>query len=321
MTVKLVSALRTLAFTFFCLLTQANASAEPLTELRIDWATYNPLSLIVKNGQYLEKEFAADGITVRWVQSTGSNKTLEYMNAGSVDIGSVAGSAALIARANGNPVKLVYVYSRPEWTALVVPAGSPAKGPADLKGKRIAAARGTDAYVFMLRALQSSGLSEKDVSIVLLQHADGKSALLRGDVDAWAGLDPMMAAAELESGARLIYRDAAANTWGLLAVREEFLTSHLQIAKRVVAAYERAREAARNDPSLVLKALVSATKLPENVIARQIERTDLGPYAIGDVQRDAILKAGQALQAAGHIDPNADLNSLASELIDQRLQH
>ena len=57
---------------------------------------------------------------------------------------------------------------------------------------------------------------------MLLQHPDGRTALERGDVDAWAGLDPMMAAAEIESGARLFYRKPAANTWGVLNVREEF---------------------------------------------------------------------------------------------------
>jgi len=52
----------------------------------------------------------------------------------------------------------------------------------------------------------------------LLQHADGKTALIRGDVDAWAGLDPMMAQAEIEDGARLSTATRA-NTWGILNVR------------------------------------------------------------------------------------------------------
>ena len=61
----------------------------------------------------LEKEFAKDGIRIVWVQSAGSNKALEFLNAGSIDFGSTAGSAALVARINGNPIKSIYVYSRP----------------------------------------------------------------------------------------------------------------------------------------------------------------------------------------------------------------
>ena len=101
------------------LLPGAAFAADPLKEIRIDWATYNPVSMVLKQKGLLEKEFAKDGISVVWVQSAGSNKALEFLNAGSIDFGSTAGSAALVAKINGNPIKSIYVYSQPEWTALV----------------------------------------------------------------------------------------------------------------------------------------------------------------------------------------------------------
>src|SRR5438034_1341875 len=189
----------------------ARAADKP-SEIRIDWATYNPVSMVLKDKGLLEKEFAKDGIGIRWVQTLGSNKALEFLNAGSIDFGSSAGSAALVAKINGNPIKSIYVYSRPEWTALVTRKDTTISKIADLKGKRVAVTRGTDPHIFLVRALQSAKLTEKDVKLVLLQHPDGRTALERGDVDAWAGLDPMMAAAEIESGAMLFYRNAAANT-------------------------------------------------------------------------------------------------------------
>ena len=60
-------------------------------------------------------------------------------------------------------------------------------GVADLKGKRVAVTRGTDPEIFLIRALAGVGLTERDVKIVLLQHADGRLPLTRGDVDAWPG--------------------------------------------------------------------------------------------------------------------------------------
>ena len=187
-------------------------AAEP-SEIRIDWATYNPVSIVLKEQGLLEQEFAKDKIGVRWVQSLGSNKALEFLNAGSIDFGSTAGAAALIGRINDNPIRSIYVYSRPEWTALVTMKDNPIQAVADLKGQRIAVTRGTDPHIFLVRALATAVLGEHDVKLVLLQHPDGRTALERGDVAAWAGLDPMMAAAEVESGARLFYRNAAANTW------------------------------------------------------------------------------------------------------------
>ena len=199
----------------------ANA-ADALKEIHIDWATYNPVSMILKQKGLLEKEFAKDGIGIVWVQSAGSNKALEFLNAGSIDFGSTAGSAALVAKINGNPIKSIYVYSRPEWTALVTSKDSGIANVADLKGKRVAVTRGTDPHIFLVRALLGAGLSEKDITPVLLQHADGKTALIRGDVDAWAGLDPMMAQAEIEDGAKLFFRKPDANTWAFSMCASSF---------------------------------------------------------------------------------------------------
>src|SRR3954454_9744501 len=71
--------------------------------INIDWATYNPVSMVLKDKGLLEKEFAKDGIGIRWVQTLGSNKALEFLNAGSIDFGSSAGSAALVSKINSNP--------------------------------------------------------------------------------------------------------------------------------------------------------------------------------------------------------------------------
>src|SRR5262249_1542869 len=120
--------------------------AADVKEIRIDWATYNPVSLVLKEKGLLEKEFAKDGISIRWVQTLGSNKALEFLNAGSIDFGSTAGAAALVAKINGNPIKSIYVYSRPEWTALVTRKDNISKI-ADLKGKRVAVTRGTDPHI------------------------------------------------------------------------------------------------------------------------------------------------------------------------------
>jgi sulfonate transport system substrate-binding protein len=84
-------------------------AAEQVKELRVDWATYNPVSMLLKDKGWFEKEFAKDGISIRWVQTLGSNKALEFLNANSIDFGSTAGAAALVGRINGNPIKSIYV--------------------------------------------------------------------------------------------------------------------------------------------------------------------------------------------------------------------
>jgi sulfonate transport system substrate-binding protein len=190
---------------------------------------------------------------------------------------------------------------------------------ADLKGKRVAVTRGTDPHIFLVRALQKAGLTEKDIQPVLLQHPDGKTALIRGDVDAWAGLDPMMAQAEVEDGARLFYRNADANTYGILNVREDFSAQHPDLVKRVLAVYETARQYALAHPDEVKKSFIAVTKLPDAVVDKQLnERTDLSNSKIQAAQRESILAAGLALQGAGVIPSDVDVKKTLDQLIDDR---
>jgi sulfonate transport system substrate-binding protein len=275
--------------------------------------------MVLKQKGLLENEFAKDGIGVRWVQSLGSNKALEFLNAGSIDFGSTAGSAALLGRINGNPIKSIYVFSRPEWTALVTRKDTPIEKIADLKGKRVAVTRGTDPHIFLVRALLSVGMTEQDISEVLLQHPDGKTALIRGDVDAWAGLDPMMAAAQVEDGARLFYRNKEANTYGILNSSEDFLGKYPDLTKRVLSVYEQARKYCLANYDDEKAAFIAVTKLPEAVVDIQLkERTDLTFSRIGPQQRDTILQAGIALQKAGVIAANVDVKKSLDDLVDDR---
>src|SRR2546428_766094 len=84
------------------------AAADNPKEIYVDWATYNPVSMLLKDKGFIEKEFAKDGIKVVWVQTNSSSNALQFLNAGSINFGSTAGSAALVAKINGNPIKLFY---------------------------------------------------------------------------------------------------------------------------------------------------------------------------------------------------------------------
>jgi sulfonate transport system substrate-binding protein len=295
-------------------------AADKPKEIVLDWATYNPVSLLLKDKGFLEKEFAKDGIGIRWVQTVSSSNALQFLNADSINFGSTAGSAALIAKINGNPIKSVYVYSRPEWTALVIGKDSKITKVADLKGKKVAMVRGTDPHIFLVRALLDAGMTDKDITPVLVQqHADGGTALLRGDVDAWAGLDPMMAQHEIKDGAKLFYRKPEANTWGILNVREEFAKDHPDIVKRVILAYEEARKYSLANYDELKKIFIAATKLDGAVVDKQLkERTELTHNKVGPAQRESILEAGLALQKAGVIQANVDVKKAVDDLIDDR---
>lgn len=295
---------------------QASQTAAHPGTIRLDYAYYNPVSLVLKEKGWLEDDLKKDQINVEWVLSQGSNKALEFLNSRSIDFGSTAGAAALIGKANGNPIKSIYVYSQPEWTALVTRKDSPIQTVTDLKGRKVAATRGTDPYIFLLRTLDKFGLSEKDIELIQLQHADGRAALEKGDVDAWAGLDPQMAKTEVERGSRLFFREPNFNSYGVLNVREEFANRYPNDVERVLTIYEKARQWALQNPDELKQVLVKESKLSDAVAAKQLERTDLSNTRIGDAQKEVISAAGDVLKKSGVIQASVDVAQTVNDLVD-----
>ena len=265
----------------------SNPGKTAAKDIRLDYAYYNPLSLVVRDQHLLESR----GYNVTWVLSAGSNKANEALRSNALHFGSTAGSAALVARANGTPIKIIDVYSKPEWTALVVGKNSPVNSVADLRGKKIAVTKGTDPYFFLLQSLATAGLSPGDVEIVNLQHADGKTALERGDVDAWSGLDPFMAQTVQQQGSRLLYRNPDFNSYGVLNVREDFSSAHPDAVQSVVNSYEEARKWAKAHPDELAALLASQAKVTPSVAQEELQRTtlDIDP-APGDPQRAVLTK-------------------------------
>lgn len=288
--------------------------------LNIDFATYNPLSLVIKKQGWLEASLKDQGVTVNWVQSAGSNKANEALRSGAIDVGSTAGSAALLARANGSEIKTIDIFSQPEWAALVAPAGSDITSVADLKGKSVAATKGTDPYFFLLQALEQAGLKPGDVTVQNLQHADGRAALENGSVQAWSGLDPIMAGAE-QKGAKLFYRNLDFNTYGFLNATESFLKNKPELAQAVVNAYEKARAWAAQNPDQTAQILADAAGLDLSVAKTVVlERSNLGVNpAPGDAQRKVLEKIGPTFVETGDVKTQKQIDDAVGSLLDDSL--
>lgn len=282
------------------------------TTLTLDFATYNPLSLIIKDQGWLEAELG-DDVTVEWVQSAGSNKANEALRAGAIDVGSTAGSAALLARSNGSPIQVISIYTQPNWAAIAVPTGSDITEVSDLAGRTVAATKGTDPYFFLLQALAEAGLALEDISLQNLQHADGKTALETGAVDAWSGLDPLLATSVYNGAAEIIYDNVDFNSYGFLNATEEFITNNPDLAQLVVNAYEKARQWALENPAETAAILAEVAgidiAIAEATIARTVIDIDNVP---GDAQRDVLAIIGPIFVESGDV-PN-------QQLIDEALE-
>ena len=292
-------------------------SAGSGTTLNLDYSYWNPLSLVVKDQKCLEDALGPDA-TVNWVLSTGSNKAIENLNAEAIDIGSTAGAAAFVARANGAAIKTIGVFSQPEWAAVVVPADSTITGVEQLAGKKIAATKGTDPYFFLLQALNEAGLSQTDVEIINLQHADGQAALARGDVDAWAGLDPIMATTEAKDGAQLIYRNPAFLSYGVLNAREAFITEQPQLIDQTLNCYEQARAWIIENPEDAAALLAQEASLDPAIAAKVLnERTNVDVSLVpGDAQSQVLETILPILVAEAQVRSEEEARTALDSLYD-----
>ncbi|PAF17872.1 aliphatic sulfonate ABC transporter substrate-binding protein [Terribacillus saccharophilus] len=315
---SLLALLSLVVIVFLAACGNSSSASGELKQIRLDYAYYSPASLVIKNKGWAEEAFKDSDIEVTWTLSQGSNKALEFLNSNSVDFGSTAGSAALLAKANGNPIQGIYLASKPEWTALVAAKDSDIKDPADLKGKKVAATVGTDPYIFLQRTLQEAGLNEQDVEIVNLQHADGASALLSGDVDAWAGLDPHMAKLELENDAQLFYRNEDFNTYNFLNVRKEFAENHPEEVKEVLKLYDKAREWIEENPEETAEIVAKEAGISQEVAAKQLERNDFSESVPGDTQREILNQSGAVLEKAKLWKGNKDVAETVDAYIEPK---
>ena len=102
-------------------------------------------------------------------------------------------------------LKAVSAYSQgATGDAIVVPRGSTISDVEDLKGKKVAVAKGSSANYNLLAQLDAAGLTFDDITPVYLQPTDALAAFNGGSVDAWSIWDPFTAQAEVDTGARVL---------------------------------------------------------------------------------------------------------------------
>jgi sulfonate transport system substrate-binding protein len=290
------------------------AQAKP-AEIRLDYSFIVPASLVVKRNGWLEQEFKADGIPIHWVLSQGSNRALEYMNAGSLDLGATSGLSALVGRANGVPLKTVYVELVSNQLGILVLKDSPIRSVAELKGKKIASFKGTMPYFFLLSTLRANGISKSQVEIVHLPFNEGQLALESKRVDAWSGQDPFSAATQINAGSRQLAAQKVPD-FGVLNTTEAFARQYPDQLKRILQVFERARLWIIAHPEETAKLIAEEGKQTLPVARLQLAHHDYRNSVPGDDLRAYLKQLSPLLVEEDIVRKNTNLDRAIGELID-----
>jgi len=183
----------------------AARAAEP-DRLRIGFQKSSTLMIFLKSRGTLEKALAPLQVNVSWHEFTSGLPLLEALNVGAIELtADVADAVPPFALAAG--AKLTYCAIEtpsPQAQAIVVRKDSPITSVAQLKGRKVAFAKGAGAHYLLLEALAQAGLSIKDIEPAYLSPADGRAAFENGSVAAWVIWDPFLAAVQRQAGARIL---------------------------------------------------------------------------------------------------------------------
>lgn len=166
--------------------------------------------------------FADEGLEVQASSFSGPGDTIPPLLAGHIDIAlTTLYNLALAQAKHQGKVSAIYLLDTSNGADAVVAAKGIRK-PADLKGRSVAVTNGEVNHMLLLKALESAGLSERDIKLVNMNADDAGAALLAGRVDAAVTWEPWVTRAK-GSGAEVIYTSADAPDLILdsVAVREE----------------------------------------------------------------------------------------------------
>ncbi|MEH1787626.1 MAG: sulfonate ABC transporter substrate-binding protein [Nostoc sp.] len=252
--------------------------------VRIGYQKASTVLYALKARGELEKAFAASGSSVTWSEFPAGPPMLEALNAGSIDFGYTGESPPIFAQAGGIP--LVYVAYDP-WSpkaeAILVPKNSPIKSVAELKGKKVAFAKGSNANYLLVKALEKAGIQYSDIKPATLPPADARAAFEGNNVDAWAIWDPYLAAAEAATGARtLVDATGLAPNRGYYLAAKSFVDAKPDALKIVLDGVKKVSDWAKNNPTEVAKFLSPALGINAPVLETAEKRREYDVLPLTD---------------------------------------
>ncbi|MBW9060805.1 aliphatic sulfonate ABC transporter substrate-binding protein [Agrobacterium pusense] len=292
----------------------AQSTPEFPAELKLDWGFYSSHTLLIKNKGWLEEAFKDVGTKITWVQSRGSNNSLEFLKVGSTDFAGSAALSAFLARANGVPLKVIYVASWGGSSIIQVRPDSPVKTVAGLKGKTIAVTKGTAPYFTLVRALAQHKLSVDDLKVVNLQHPEGFNALQQGQVDAWVGIDPHTSQAEL-AGDRAIFDERSWRDGSVFSVSEAFLAKHPRAVERLLGVWVQTQKWIRENNSEFIDFVTKVTGNDPKITELTINKRDWNDPVPGEELLNSI-RIVTPLLGDDVLRPGVNVDNVLASLID-----
>jgi sulfonate transport system substrate-binding protein len=129
-----------------------------------------------------------DSFRIDYSNFASGQLVIEALDGGALDFGNMSEIPPVFAAASTihSFRQIAVLHGDVNNQVVLVPRGSAVTGLADLKGKRVGYVRATTSQYFLVRMLQSAGLTWSDISPAPMGVSDGLAAFSNGELDAWA---------------------------------------------------------------------------------------------------------------------------------------
>lgn len=260
-----------------------NPLAEESKTLRIGYQPYGTLVLVKGRGQ-LGNKLSNSNVVVEWIEFKSGiemsgafgDRTLDFIVVGEVP-------PVFMQSANIPLVYIGYEPPSPKSVAIVVAKDSTISTIADLKGKKIAFAKGTNVHFLFFKVLERAGLTEQDLQIVYLPPDQGRKAFENSTIDAWAIWDPFLAAVQQELDAKvLVDGQGLVPGYQFYLARRAYLEQNPLIIEIILDEIRRIDVGIRQNSSVVAKFLAPRIGLSPLALETAINRMNTGVRSMDD---------------------------------------
>lgn len=234
--------------------------AEALTIAYSDWPGWTAWQVGIDKGWF--KDAGVD-VKFEWFEYVPS---MEAFAAGKVDAVCMTNGDALVTGATGSPSKTILINDFSNGNDMIV-AKPGIDSVKDLKGKKIAVELGFVDHLLLLKALESNGMKESDVTLVNVPTHETPKAFASGDVDAIGAWQPNSGQAlKAVAGSKAIYTsaDVPGLIYDVLAVNPASLAAKPEEWKKVVKVWYQIVEYLNNPATHAdaVKSMAARVNLP-----------------------------------------------------------
>jgi sulfonate transport system substrate-binding protein len=230
--------------------------------------------LLAKNKGWFEEEFEKIGVKVKWTEFQSGPPHFEGIASDRLDFGQVGNSPVISAQGADIPfLEISNASDGLKGNAIVVQKNSEINTIKDLKGKKVAVAKGSSGFNFLYRAIDEAGLKPNDLEIIQLQPDEAQPAFENGSVDAWAIWEPFISVQEIKNEARVLENGESLGIYspGFTIVREKFAKENSDLVVHFLKVYEKARVWQNENFDETVEIFAKEKKIDPEIVKRVLE--------------------------------------------------